>query len=178
MRAYHLTSITPGPILRRATMTHGKAIPRTSIRSFQMYWKQWDRQELSLTLFIVGRDAALSANCDAMRRIGASRHEVGNHSHEHEPWITGRTVAQIAGEIELAQDSITAATGRRPTGFRSPGYALAPNVLEALGSLGFAYDASSLPTCIGPLARAYYFATAKLTAVERDQRRASIWLSS
>jgi hypothetical protein len=131
-----------------------------------------DRHELSMSVFIVGRDAVLPVNADAMRQLGASRHELGNHSHEHEPWITGRSTAQIAAEIHLAQDAIADATGRTPSGFRSPGYALAPNVIEALGSLGFVYDASSLPTCIGPLARAYYFATAKLTPQEREQRRA------
>jgi hypothetical protein len=114
----------------------------------------------------------LRANKAAMELLGASRHEMGNHSYEHEPWITGRTTAEIAAEIGLAQDAIAGATGRRPSGFRSPGYATAPNVIEALGSLGFLYDASSLPTCIGPLARAYYFATAKLTAEEREQRKA------
>jgi hypothetical protein len=131
-----------------------------------------DRHALPLTVFIVGRDAALPANKAAMEMLGASRHELGNHSYEHEPWITGRTTAEIGAEIGLAQDAIAGATGRRPCGFRSPGYATAPNVIEALGSLGFLYDASSLPTCIGPLARAYYFATAKLTPEEREQRKA------
>jgi hypothetical protein len=131
-----------------------------------------DRHALALTVFIVGRDAALPANRDAMAQLGASRHEIGNHSHEHEPWITGRSTAEIAGEIGLAQDSIASGTGRRPCGFRSPGYALAPAVLDALGTLGFLYDASSLPTCIGPIARAYYFATAKMTPEEREQRKA------
>jgi hypothetical protein len=131
-----------------------------------------DRHELALTIFIVGRDAALPANRTAMELLGASRHEIGNHSYEHEPWITGRSTAEIAAEIGLAQDAIASGTGRRPCGFRSPGYALSPDVLEALGSLGFLYDGSSLPTCIGPLARAYYFATAKMTPQEREQRRA------
>ncbi len=131
-----------------------------------------DRHELPLTVFVVGRDAALPANRDAMGLLGASRHELGNHSYEHEPWITGRSTTEIAAEIGLAQDAIAGATGRRPSGFRSPGYALAPAVLEALGSLGFLYDASSLPTCIGPLARAFYFATAKMTPEEREQRSA------
>jgi hypothetical protein len=131
-----------------------------------------DRHGLALTYFIVGRDAALPGNRSAMELLGASRHEMGNHSYEHEPWITGRSTAEIAAEIGLAQDAIAGATGRRPCGFRSPGYALAPQVLEALGSLGFLYDASSLPTCIGPIARAYYFATAKMTPEQREQRKA------
>jgi len=131
-----------------------------------------DKHGLALTVFIVGRDAALPGSRDAMALLGASRHEMGNHSYEHEPWITGRTTAEIAAEIGLAQDAIASATGRRPCGFRSPGYALAPQVLEALATLGFLYDASSLPTCIGPIARAYYFATAKMSPEQREQRKA------
>jgi hypothetical protein len=131
-----------------------------------------DRHELSFTVFIVGRDAALTSNREAMHLLGTSRHELGNHSYEHEAWITGRSASEIAAEISLAQEAIVASTGRRPCGFRSPGYALAPNVLEALGSLGFLYDASSLPTCVGPIARAVYFATAKMSAEEREKRRA------
>ena len=131
-----------------------------------------DRHGLTMTFFIVGRDAALPANQSMMKLMGESRHEIGNHSYEHEPWITGRSTADIAAEIELAQQTIETATGRKPSGFRSPGYALAPSLLDALSSLGFLYDASSLPTCIGPLARAYYFATAKLPPEEREQRAA------
>ena len=80
-----------------------------------------DRHELACTIFVVGRDAALASNHEAMQLLGASRHELGNHSFEHEPWITGRTTTEIAGEMSQAQDAISKATGRRPCGFRSPG---------------------------------------------------------
>jgi hypothetical protein len=37
---------------------------------------------------------------------------------------------------------------------------------------GYEYDASTLPTFIGPVARAYYLMTAKLDAAEREKRKA------
>jgi len=42
-------------------------------------------------------------------------------------------------------------------------------VLDVLVRRGYRFDASTLPTYIGPLARAYYFMTAKL---QREQREA------
>jgi hypothetical protein len=45
-------------------------------------------------------------------------------------------------------------------------------LLDVLKQRGYLYDASSLPTFIGPLARLYYFATSRLTPEERKKRSA------
>jgi hypothetical protein len=58
----------------------------------------------------------------------------------------------------------------RPTGFRGPGFSLYEDVLDILVRRGYRYDASTFPTYLGPLARAYYFMTAKLTPEERRRR--------
>ena len=53
------------------------------------------------------------------------------------------------------------------------GYPLDPafkTIGEVLGERGYDYDASTFPTFIGPLARAYYFLNAKLTPQERQKR--------
>ena len=42
---------------------------------------------LCITFFIVGQDAALERNRDALAAIVRAGHEVGNHSFAHEPWI-------------------------------------------------------------------------------------------
>ncbi len=41
---------------------------------------------------------------------------------------------------------------------------------DVLAARGYVYDASSLPTFIGPLARAYYFRSTKLAESERSER--------
>src|SRR5271154_3744075 len=128
--------------------------------------------DTAITFFVVGQDAALSQNARPMRLLAESRHEIGNHSFHHEPWIASRSRDEVRAELASAQDAIFAATGRRPRGFRGPGYAVSPALIDALIDLDFAYDASSLPTSIGPLARAYYFATSRLSPEERRERAA------
>ena len=44
-------------------------------------------RDLKITVFVVGQDAALERNHDALRLIPDHGHEVGNHSFHHEPWL-------------------------------------------------------------------------------------------
>ena len=130
-----------------------------------------DRKGLAITFMIVGQDAALEKNLEALRSIGGSEHEVGNHSFHHEQWMHKRSEDEIEAELALAERHIEAATGRKCEGFRGPGYVLSPAVLRVLSRRGYRYDASTFPTYLGPLARAYYFMTAKLTREQREERK-------
>src|ERR1700759_2532492 len=51
--------------------------------------------DLTITFFIVGQDAALPQNADALKKISAAGHEVGNHSFKHEPWLHLYSDAEI-----------------------------------------------------------------------------------
>jgi hypothetical protein len=73
-------------------------------------------------------------------------------------------------EIERTDSAIEVATGRKPVGFRGPGYSWCPELLNVLEEHGHGFDASTLPTYLGPLARMYYFWSAKLTREERELR--------
>ncbi len=130
-----------------------------------------ERLNLKITFFIVGVDAAESRNHAALRSLVDAGHEVGNHSFEHEPWLHLYTHEQLEKEIGDADAAIEAATGRKPVGFRGPGFSWCPELLSVLEARGHAFDASTLPTYLGPLARAYYFWTAKLTPEEREKRK-------
>lgn len=127
-------------------------------------------RDLRLTFFIVGKDASLEKNHEALAMLTASGHEVGNHSYRHEPWLHRYSEAEVRDEIQQAQDVIERVTGTRPTGFRGPGFSLTSVVLETLKDLGYAFDCSTFPTFIGPVARAYYFMTAKMTKEDREKR--------
>lgn len=127
-------------------------------------------RRLRITFFVVGIDAERPENREALAALAAAGHEIGNHSHRHEPWLHLYRRDELADELERAEEAIASATGQRPTGFRGPGYSLSPDVLELLVERGYAYDASTLPTVIGPLARAYYFRTARLTPAQRAER--------
>lgn len=129
-------------------------------------------RDLKITFFIVGQDAALEKNREAIASIAAAGHEIGNHSFNHEPWLHLYTKEQLVEEFEKTENAIADVTGRRPVGFRGPGYSLSPTVLEVLAERDYEYDCSTLPTYIAPLARAYYFfKSPQMTDEEREKRK-------
>lgn len=127
-------------------------------------------RSLSITFFIVGRDAAQPQHRAVLHEIARAGHEIGNHSFEHEPWLHTYSSPQLHDELARAEDALELATGFRPVGFRGPGFSWSKALLETLVERGYEYDASTFPTFLGPLARAYYFFTARLTRDEKRQR--------
>ncbi len=130
------------------------------------------QRQLQITFFVVGQDAAQDKNYNALASLSAAGHEIGNHSFHHESWLHLYTEAEIEQEIALAESHIERVTGCRPVGFRGPGYSFSAAVLRVLARRGYQYDASTFPSYLGPLSRAYYFMTAKLTKAEREKRKA------
>jgi hypothetical protein len=129
-------------------------------------------RNLTVTFFIVGKDAALQKNHEILRSIADAGHEIGNHSFHHEPWMHLYSREQVETEIAVAEEHIERATGEKPSGFRGPGYSLSRSILRELAQRGYRYDASTLPSLVAPLARAYYFTTAEFTRDQRRQRQA------
>jgi len=129
-------------------------------------------RNLSITFFIVGQDAALDKNREALAQIAAENHEIGNHSFRHEPWLHLYSRAELVEEFEKTEEAIGKVTNQKLTGFRGPGYSLSPTVLEVLAERGYEYDCSTLPTYIAPLARAYYFfKSPEMSDEEREKRK-------
>ena len=127
--------------------------------------------DLQLTVFVVGRDADMDANQKSLRALAEAGHSIGNHSYQHEPWMHRYTKDEIVEEIGKAHLAIQRATGIAPGAFRGPGFSVSTELLEELCLREYRYDASLLPTFIGPLARAAYFRSADLTDVEREERK-------
>ncbi|RKT55432.1 polysaccharide deacetylase family protein [Saccharothrix australiensis] len=118
---------------------------------------------LTATVFVVGADAVRDDGAAAVAAIAAAGHEVANHSFGHEPWLHRYSPADLEAEVARAEDAITAAGAPRPVGFRGPGYSVTPRLLAVLADRGYRYDASTLPTWVGPLARCYHNRTAPST---------------
>jgi hypothetical protein len=127
-------------------------------------------RNLQITFFVVGQDAALEKNHDALRSIAAEGHEIGNHSFSHEPWLHLYDNERIQKEIAVTEEEITSITGQRPVGFRGPGFSFSETTLEVLERRGYLYDASTLPTYLGPLARCYYFFNSSLSGEDLKHR--------
>jgi hypothetical protein len=130
-----------------------------------------EKRGLKITFFIVGQDAALQKNYNAIRSIANAGHEIGNHSFNHEPWLHLYSEQQIESEFSRTEEHIERVTEQKPIGFRGPGFSLSLSVLRVLIRRGYQYDASTLPTFLGPLARAYYFMTTKLSPEEKRNRK-------
>jgi uncharacterized small protein (DUF1192 family) len=128
-------------------------------------------QKLKVTFFVVGQDAAREENREALARLTAAGHDIGNHSFRHEPWLHLYTVAELRDELARAEDSIEKATGVRPRGFRGPGFSISAAVLRVLKERGYDYDATVFPNLLNPLARAYFLATTDLSAEEKERRK-------
>ncbi len=130
-----------------------------------------EKRGLKITFFIVGQDAILEKNHNAIRSIADAGHEIGNHSFNHETWLPMYPEQQIETELSRTEEQIERISGKKPIGFRGAGYSLSTTILQILTRRGYQYDASTLPTFIGPLARIYYFMTAKLTHEDKENRK-------
>ncbi len=130
-----------------------------------------DRVGLKITFFVVGQDAAREENQISLRSISEAGHEIGNHSFNHEPWLHLYSRDQLVEEFERSEQAIHAATGYRTLGFRGPGFSYSDQVIKILSERGYLYDASTFPTFLGPIARAYYFFSSSLSRAERAQRK-------
>ncbi len=128
-------------------------------------------RNLTITFFIVGLDADQERNHNVLRSIAEAGHEIGNHSFHHEPWLHLYSQEQLVIEIAKAEASIEQATGRKPIGFRGPGFSLSSDLIELLTHRGYLYDASTFPTYLGPLARAYYFMKSRLSEDDLKERK-------
>jgi peptidoglycan/xylan/chitin deacetylase (PgdA/CDA1 family) len=107
---------------------------------------EWARSlGVPLTLFVIGSTLERKANGEKLRALADAGHELGNHTFGHRYDLTRLDGATMLSEIEFAQDAIWRATGRRPVGFRAPGYTVTDALLGLLEHSGFLYDSSVFP---------------------------------
>lgn len=128
--------------------------------------------DIKITFFIVGHDAIIEKNKPFLKSISEAGHDIGNHSYQHEVWINQYSKDQLKTEFENAENSIFEATGKITKGFRSPGFCWNDTILEVLYERHYLYDASTLPTFIGPFARMYYFWKSDFSKGEKRKRKA------
>ncbi len=100
-----------------------------------------DRQSVPASFYVPAMSAALHPQMiqDILRR---NRHEIGVHGWMHED-LTGIGDADTEQRL-LTQsiDYLTKATGKRPVGYRAPGWAFSRFTLDQIRKAGFLYDSS------------------------------------
>jgi len=127
--------------------------------------------DIKITFFIVGKDAVVEKNMPYLKQIAEEGHNFGNHSFNHEVWINQYDREQVINELEMAEKAIFNATQKNVVGFRGPGFSWSYTMLEVLKDRNYKFDASTLPTFIGPLARMYYFWKSDFSKAERKKRK-------
>jgi len=126
-----------------------------------------DAHAIPLTLFAVGEDLERAESARLLALLARKGHAVENHTYGHRYDLTRLAKDEILGEIERGARIIERVTGRRPAGFRAPGYTVNERVFDALEELGVAYDSSVFPC------PPYYLAKAAALAAIRARGRAS-----
>ena len=111
--------------------------------------------------------ASLLPGATALRRAAEAGHEIGNHTRHHRYDLARLPVDEIIREVHGGAKAIAAAVGRRPVGFRAPGYTLSAAILSAAVDAGHRYDSSVYP------AVPYYLAKASVMGWQRLRGRRS-----
>jgi peptidoglycan-N-acetylglucosamine deacetylase len=130
-----------------------------------------DSLGMQITFFIVGQDAAIDSNHEALAQIAKAGHEIANHSFNHEPWLHLYSSEKLEAEFVHSEQAILSATGIHPVGFRGPGFSYSDQVLKTLINRGYKYDCTIFPTFLGPIARAYYFFRSSLNRSQKNDRK-------
>jgi len=131
---------------RARALVASTAIPR--------FLELFERAKVPATFFVIGEDVAHGGLAAALRASRDAGVELASHSWSHDYGISRWPREAIAQDLAKADEAIESAVGIRPVGFRAPGYALSPALLEAVAARGYAYDSSAFPSVPYYLAKA------------------------
>jgi hypothetical protein len=112
--------------------------------------------DIQATLFVVGEELNGVA-ADLVQKASRQGHEIASHSHRHDYRMIQWNKETQRADLQAAADRIGTITGKRPVGFRAPGYNQSEKLFDVLEEEGYAYDSSFFPT-------PFYFA-ARATAL-------------
>ncbi len=127
----------PRAVAPGSSLVFGRALPRLTAWAAEL--------GVPMTLFVIARDMAKEGAPRALRDAVALGHELGNHTLDHPYDLTRLPRAEQRRQIEAATEILSRATGSVPLGFRAPGYATSPSLLEIVREAGLRYDASAFP---------------------------------
>ncbi len=120
------------------------------------------------TLFMVGEDFQRAASQAAIREMHAAGHEIANHTLTHAQAFRLLGAAEKESEIAGMENACLSTIGRRPVGFRSPGWNMGDDAIAILQRRGYLYDSSIHPTSLAPLFKLlHWWTTSSRSGVDR-----------
>lgn len=99
------------------------------------------KYSIPATFFVPG--AIAERYPDSIRRIAERNHEIAHHGYLHEsPLYFERRPREERRHLELGASALERVTGRRPVGYRAPGFDLTPQTVRLLEETHFLYDST------------------------------------
>ena len=105
----------------------------------------FDEYDVEATLFVIGRDTNVPLHQRKLKEADDAGHELGNHTYSHHYDLADRSREEQQSEIARGEGAIASVCGRRPVGFRTPGYNVTPRLVQMCASRGYHYDSSIFP---------------------------------
>lgn len=121
---------------------------KTSIPRFLELFEKYD---IKATFFLIGKDGGISEKAALIKQLSKAGHEVANHTYSHVFGFRNLSSAEKFKEIKKGEKIIKRITGKKPVGFKAPGYDLDVETLKILSNEGYKYDSSIIPTFVYPL---------------------------
>jgi peptidoglycan/xylan/chitin deacetylase (PgdA/CDA1 family) len=109
------------------------------------------------TLFVVGRDLQRPASRAIVRDLDAAGYEVANHTQTHAQGFRFLSTADQESEVAAMEEQCASLLGKRPVGFRSPGWNIGDAGAMLLKRRGYLYDSSVFPTVLAPLLKVLHW---------------------
>ena len=141
-----LQSLYKGHGLRRAAYTYAEI--EIGLENFSQFLAAYGAPA---TLFMVGHDFLQPQNAGPIRAVAAAGHEIANHTMTHAQGFRCLPEHEMEAELAGMEQACESLTGRRPVGFRSPGWNVGDRALPILARRGYLYDSSVFPTTLMPV---------------------------
>lgn len=109
------------------------------------------------TLFMVGKDFIVPGNQSVIRAIADAGFEIANHTFSHPQGFRLLTREQKENEIGGMEELCQQVIGKKPVGFRAPGWNVGDDALSILKRRGYLYDSSVFPTLLTPLLKGLHW---------------------
>lgn len=116
-----------------------------------------DLFDIKATFFIVGRDLLFEQNIPVLREAVKRGHEIANHTMNHVQGFRLLSAQEKEDEVERAERLIERYTGKRPIGFRNPGWNINNDMVRILEQKGYLYDSSIFPSFLNPLLKMMHY---------------------
>ncbi len=141
-----LESIYKGRGLKRAGGYTGAEF-RIGMENFCRFLEGF---KVKATLFMVGNDFEKPENASHILDVVRLGHEIANHSMTHPHNFRFLSIDEKECEIKDMEEACVDLTGRKPVGFRAPGWNISDDTGPVLVKNGYIYDSSVHPSIMNP----------------------------